>query len=88
MLVRDSWMSYQQETAALENDTKATKRLEEQGYLLSNKQTLELLRSRGPRNSELLGSRGPRNSELLGSRGTKFSELLGCRGPRNSVISQ
>jgi hypothetical protein len=99
MLVRDSWMSYQQETAALENDTKATKRLEEQGYLLSNKQTLELLRSRGPRNSELLGSRGPRNSELLGcrgprnsellgSRGAKFSELLGCRGPRNSVISQ
>ena len=62
MLVRDSWMNYQQETAALENDTKAAKRLEEQGYLLSSKQTQKLLGSIGPKNRELLGSRGLRNS--------------------------
>lgn len=72
MLVRDSWMNYQLETAVLENDTKTAKHLEELGYLLSSKQTLELL-SRHHRNSELL-SRRPMNSELL-SRRLRNSEV-------------
>lgn len=78
-LVRDSWMSYQQVTAALENDTKAAQHLEEQGYLLSNEQTLALLGMRDPDfhlSSDALGMRDP--AFHLSS-----DDLLG-RGPRNS----
>ena len=89
-LVRDSWMSYQQVTAALENDTKAAQHLEEQGYLLSNEQTLALLGMRDPDfhlSSDALGMRDPAfhlSSDALGMRDPWFymsSEVLGMRDP-------
>ena len=43
-LVRDQWVDYQRQTAALDGDEKSAKELEEKGYLLSAEQSAKALK--------------------------------------------
>lgn len=75
--VRDQWLDYQKMTAALNNDKKGAKRLDNKGYLLSSNESLSAsLSFGGACQLALISSAGLSNSLSLPTNYAKNGEIL------------
>ena len=75
--VRDQWLDYQKMTAALDNDKKGAKKLDDKGYLLSSNESLSASMSfDGACQLALISSAGLSNSMTIATNYSKNGEIL------------
>ena len=96
-LVRDSWMDYQQMTAALDGDEKAAEELEKKGYQLTTEQNLAALANTnlaaryqeaiamGAELANAFAGIPSRNSEEMGG-GNNYSVVLGAPRKNSEML--